>query len=80
MDLELSEPLIVVRQARFNMFEPVEDRETVSLSGLVGQIACSVHCSLELADAPWQQMTNFLYVVCWKSQKSVLRTDTSSWN
>lgn len=30
------------------------------LSGLVVQIPCSVHCSPELPDAPWQQMTNFL--------------------
>lgn len=30
------------------------------LYGLVGQIPYSVHCSPELPDAPWQQMTNFL--------------------
>ncbi len=35
-------------------------QQVMKTARLVGQIPCSVHCSPELPDEPWQQMTNFL--------------------
>lgn len=60
-----------------NQIQQVLKTARQCLSGLVGQIPCSVHCSPELPDAPWQQMTNFLCAVA-GDHKNVSCTHTQA--